>query len=85
MFFIAKGQVEAVVPDGSVMLNTGDFFGEIAVLGKTKRTATIIARQPCELLVLDAADVLKVMEQHPEVEAALRETAAARQAMLNKE
>jgi hypothetical protein len=35
-----------------------------------------------ELLVLDAADVLKVMDQNPQVEAALRDAAAARQAVL---
>lgn len=80
MFFIAHGQVEVVVPDGSVRLREGDFFGEIAVLGRTRRTATVIARQPCELLVLDAADVLKLMEQNPQVEAALRDVVAVRQA-----
>ena len=82
MFFIAHGQVEAVVPDGSFLLHAGEFFGEIAVLGKTKRTATVIAREACELLVLDAADLLKVMEKNPQVEVALRNIAAARQATL---
>jgi voltage-gated potassium channel len=85
MFFIAHGEVEAIMPDGSVRLHAGDFFGEIAVLGRTKRTATVIARQPCELLVLDAADVLKVMEQNPQVETALRDAAAARKAVLKQE
>ena len=80
MFFIAHGQVEVIVPDGSVKLNEGDFFGEIAVLGKTRRTATVIARRPCELLALDAADVHKLMEQNPQVEAALQEVIALRQA-----
>ena len=40
----------------------------------------MIARQPCELLVLEAADVLKLMEQNPQVEAALRDVVAVRQA-----
>jgi voltage-gated potassium channel len=52
MFFIGHGEVEVIVPDGSVSLREGDFFGEMAVLGKTRRTATVIARQPCELLAL---------------------------------
>ncbi len=84
MFFIAEGMVEVVTPDGSVKLQEGDFFGEIAVLGKTRRTATVIARQPCELLVLDAADLLKLIEQNAQVEATLREAVAMRQAKLQE-
>jgi len=79
MYFIANGEVEVVLPDRTVRLHQGDFFGEMAVLGRTKRTATVIARQPCELLVLDAADVLKFIEQNPRVDAAVREAMAARQ------
>jgi voltage-gated potassium channel len=78
MYFIANGEVEVVLPDTSVRLYQGDFFGEMAVLGRTRRTATVIARQPCELLVLDAADVHKFIEQNPRVEAAVREAMAAR-------
>ena len=85
MFFIAQGQVEVIMPDASVRLHEGDFFGEIAVLGRTRRTATVIARQACELLVLDAADLLKLMEQNPQVEAALHDAVTVRQAMLKQE
>ena len=78
MYFIANGEVEVVLPDRTVRLHQGDFFGEMAVLGRTKRNATVIARQPCELLVLDAADVLKFIEQNPRVDAAVHEAMAAR-------
>ena len=80
MFFILQGRVEVVVPVGEVMLKEGDFFGEIAVIGRTKRTATVIARETCELLVLDAADLLRLMDQNPLVEAALQGVIAARKA-----
>jgi voltage-gated potassium channel len=79
MYFIANGEVEVVLPDRTVGLYQGDFFGEMGVLGRTKRNATVIARSPCELLVLDAADVLKFIEQNPRVEAAVHEAMAARQ------
>lgn len=82
MFFIAQGQVEVTVPDGAVTLKEGDFLGEIALLGKTRRTATITATQPCELLVLDAGDLTRLMEQNPQVEATLRAAIAQRKAML---
>ena len=68
-----------VLPRQSIRLQEGDFFGEVAVLGRVKRTATVIARRNSELLVLDAADVVKFMEQNPRVETILREAMTARQ------
>lgn len=79
MYFIASGEVEVVLPRRSVRLQEGDFFGEVAVLGRVRRTATVIARRTSELLVLDAADVVKFMEQNPRVEAVLRAAMTVRQ------
>jgi voltage-gated potassium channel len=78
MFFIARGSVEVVVPGGPVMLAEGDFFGEIAVIGRTTRNATVIARQSCDLLVLDAADLLKLTEANPHVRAGIDAAISAR-------
>jgi voltage-gated potassium channel len=78
MYFIASGEVEVVLPNNSVILREGEFFGEIAVLGRVKRTATVITRSLCELLVLNAADVIKFIERNPRVEAVFRETMALR-------
>ena len=80
MFFIVRGEAEVVLPGRSVRLHEGDFFGEMAVLGRIRRTASVIARRPCELLVLDAGDVLKIMEQNPSIDSALRAALAQRQA-----
>jgi voltage-gated potassium channel len=78
MYFIASGEVEVVLPHTIVRLQEGDFFGEVAVLGRIRRTATVIARRHSELLVLDAADVVKFMDQNPRVATALREKMAER-------
>ena len=78
MYFIASGEVEIVLPQRSVKLGEGEFFGEIAVLGRVKRTATVITRSLCELLVLDAPDVIKFIEQNPRVGAKLRDAMASR-------
>jgi voltage-gated potassium channel len=78
MYFIASGEVEVVLPHSAVRLHEGDFFGEVAVLGRIKRTATVIARRSSELLVLDAADVVKFMDQNPRVASMLREKMAER-------
>lgn len=37
-------------PDGRLTLGEGEFFGELAALSRTPRTATVIADGPCELL-----------------------------------
>jgi voltage-gated potassium channel len=83
MYFIVSGEVEVVLPNQSVRLREGDFFGEIAVLARVQRTASVITRSVCELLALDAADVIKFIDRNPRVAAVLKETMAARQG--NKE
>lgn len=85
MFFIARGEVEVLVPGGSVLLGEGDYFGEIAVIGRTTRTATVVARTSCDLLVLDAGDLLKLTESNPQVKAGLKATIEARKAALQQE
>lgn len=78
MFFIARGQVEVIVPGGVVTLREGAFFGEIAVLGRTTRTATVVARRPCDLLVLDAGDLVRLTSRNPHLREVLEEAIAAR-------
>jgi voltage-gated potassium channel len=85
MYFIASGEVEVVLPVNSVTLREGEFFGEIAVLGRVKRTATVITRSLCELLVLDAVDVIKFMERNPRVESVLKEVMASRYPLQSPE
>ena len=44
-------------------LGSGDFFGEIGLLEKTLRTATVTAKSPMKLVTLTGWD-LKRMERH---------------------
>ena len=48
------------------ILGEGEVFGEIALLGRPQRTATIIAITPCDLLVIDRRDFLQFLRDHPE-------------------
>src|SRR5215470_3751992 len=41
MYFVAAGEVEIDLPDRCVRLGAGHFFGEIAVLRKARRSATV--------------------------------------------
>ncbi len=67
MYFIALGEVSVDVPGQPVRLGEGHFFGEIALLKRTKRSATIRAVSRTKLLVLDGSDLQSLMERKPHV------------------
>jgi len=67
MFFIMSGEVEVDVQPHPVRLRGGQFFGEIALLKDTQRTATVTAHTETQLLALEADDFRKLMEQFPEI------------------
>lgn len=78
MFFIMAGEVEVEVAPHAVRLGPGQYFGEIALLRDTVRTATVKARKECQLLALDAADFRRLLEGHPELKASIAEVAERR-------
>jgi len=53
--------VEINLKDRHVTLAAGHFFGEIAVLRRARRSATVTALTRANLLVLDAADLHRLM------------------------
>jgi CRP-like cAMP-binding protein len=67
-FFILDGQLVAGTPaeDGSyrslATLGAGDFFGEIAALTGSRRTANVVAAQPTTLIEVPAANLRGVMD-----------------------
>ena len=63
MYFIATGEVAVEVPGQPVRLGEGHFFGEIALLKRSKRSATVRAVSKTKLLVLDAADMQGLIER----------------------
>lgn len=67
MYFIASGEVEVELPAGPVLIGEGDFFGELALIRKTTRTATVRARGRCMLLVLDGIDLDELIHRRPEI------------------
>jgi voltage-gated potassium channel len=78
MYFITAGEVEIELPDKPVRLSSGDFFGEIAILAHTERTATVKAVTRAKLLVLDARDLHHLMDRSPRMAKQIREVAKAR-------
>jgi voltage-gated potassium channel len=67
MYFIAAGEVEIELPNDRVRLGAGDFFGEIAALKHSKRSATAIAISRTNLLILKAHDLRALMERDSRV------------------
>lgn len=72
MFLITRGVVRVLKGDVELAtLVAGDFFGETAILHKTKRTATCRAVMPCTIFSLKRKDVDKLRGRYPAIQAAL--------------
>lgn len=67
MYFVASGEVEIELSPAPLRLVTGDFFGEIALLTGTPRTATVVAAQACTLLRLDIVEFRELMGRQPDL------------------
>jgi len=78
MYFITAGEVEIALPNQHVRLMDGTFFGEIALLHRTKRSGTVTATRKTRLLVLDAQDFHALIERLPELASHVKKTAKAR-------
>lgn len=78
MFFISEGQVEVRVPQGPIYLGQGGFFGEMALLDRLPRTATIVTSQPTTLLVLYASDFYEIASHIPSLVGAVEREAQRR-------
>jgi CRP-like cAMP-binding protein len=70
LFLITQGQVEVVrrLPDGQVhpltVLSPPEFFGEMGLIDKDHRSATVRARTDSELLQLTAHDLRTFRQAH---------------------
>jgi len=79
MFFLADGSVDIDVGGRNVQLNQGDFFGEIALLRRAERNATVTAATKCLLLELDVADFDRILAANADLLQAVQDVARRRQ------
>lgn len=80
-FVIVEGEAE-VTKDGQSIrtLGPGDFFGEIALLEHTPRTATVTATSELRFFVLTSQAFWSVLDKQPDVQREVLRALALRQA-----
>ena len=82
-FFVIENGTAEVKQDGAVIgtLGPGDFFGEIGLLGGgDRRTATVTATSPMQLIVLTAGRLATIEREMPGVSEQIRAALAQRMA-----
>ena len=72
-FVIAQGTAE-VTKDGRVLAQLGpdDFFGEIGLVESERRTATVVATSPMELIVIFGPNFRRLERELPELASQIR-------------
>ena len=78
-FVLLEGN--ATVKQGSRKVNTlgpGDFFGEIALVSRSPRTATVTTTTPARLLVITATSFRSLLEHQPKIQLRVLEALADR-------
>ena len=78
MYFIAAGSVEVHLDKKRMRLETGQFFGEVAVLKKERRSATAVALTRTNLLALAAQDLHALMKRDKRIDARIKDVVEKR-------
>ncbi|MBI4985930.1 MAG: ion transporter [Rhodocyclales bacterium] len=78
MYCSVSGRVEGAGPSGRFVLKAGDFFGEIALLERCPRIATVRTLTRCQFLMLGVRDFNKFVAGYPELLASIKAVARQR-------
>jgi len=81
-YVLREGAATVTIDDIEVRtLGPGEFFGELALLGDGRRTATVTTAAPSQVLVLFGTEFRQLQQEYPEIaariESGLREIAQA--------
>ena len=79
-FFVIVDGVAEVTKGGKRLATrqAGEFFGEIALITTTKRTATVTAKTPIRCFILTRGDFRRVLDESPTVERKVMQALAER-------
>jgi voltage-gated potassium channel len=78
MFFIADGEVQVDLPKGRITLTAGEFFGELALLKRVRRSGTVTAVTRTHMMIIDALDFERLLARDEDLKARLLEIADER-------
>ncbi|KAI9193148.1 cyclic nucleotide-binding-like protein [Polychytrium aggregatum] len=86
IFFLLKGSVEVIGPQGAVhaVMVEGAFFGEVGLFHNIKRTASIRAKEQCLVLKMMKSSLEQVLTLYPEVKKQIARVAAERYSLLKE-
>ena len=86
MFVIQSGRVVVEVDDVFVTeLKAGDLFGEMAIVDRRPRSATVRAQGPARVLTLDKKSFLRQVHEDPSLAYRILETMSHRVRQLDGE
>lgn len=72
-FALADGQARVTADDSEIAtLNPGDCFGEMALLGGGRRTASVTTTTPATVYVMFGTEFRRLEHSHPEVVAQIK-------------
>ena len=82
-YLIRSGRLQVLAPDGTVLgqLSPGEGFGELALIDRTPRSATVEALEASELWSLDSAHFQRWVRDRVEIAARIRADQTQRQAL----
>jgi CRP-like cAMP-binding protein len=84
LFVIAQGKVKVVRSDSEdkevilAILNSSDFFGEMALLDGLNRSANVIAMEDSKLFIIQRSEFLNLLRKYPDVSIALLQELSTR-------
>ncbi len=89
MYVVTEGlvQIQKRTSSGPLLLSKlgpGEFIGEMAVIDKTRRSATAVAIEPTTLLVYPAQEIEQLIANHPSVGVRMIELLAIRLRKTNE-
>jgi CRP/FNR family cyclic AMP-dependent transcriptional regulator len=78
-FVLLKGEAEVTRHGEKInTMKEGDFFGEIALVTKMPRTATVVAKTDVDVLVITERDFDSLLKKSPEIGRSVAEALAER-------
>ena len=69
IFFISRGKVEITTNEGQNSHGTlggGDYFGDLSLILREKRSASVRALTYCEIFLLGRTDFNRIKDEYPE-------------------